>query len=62
MPKEKCIVEIDGIQVEKNVGDTWNNTIENCIKHICEIDDHGETTERTFREYCYISCHNVNIN
>lgn len=54
----KCVVEFDGNQVERNIGETWNST-EVCVKHTCELNDKGEPTEKTFREYCYLSCYNV---
>lgn len=44
--------------MEKDIGETWNST-EPCVKHICERNDNGEPVEKTFREYCYLSCHNV---
>lgn len=47
---------IDGVAVEKQVGDVWSSADDLCSKHTCEIDQTGEPIESSFREYCSHSC------
>ena len=55
---QKCVVEINGQQVEKSIGEKWNKT-EPCISYECERDEKGEPQEKFSQEYCYLRCYNV---
>lgn len=48
----------DGAQRIAAIGDTWNSA-EPCVRFICQESEDGEPNVKMFREYCYLSCHNV---
>lgn len=57
--EKTCRVLVDGITLDKRIGDVWSSAYDLCLKHTCEIDQIGEPAESTFREYCSHSCLNV---
>lgn len=54
-----CSVEINGKWLAKSIGDVWNSAEDLCQKYTCEMGADGEALEKSFREYCMHSCHNV---
>lgn len=54
-----CHVIMDGVELEKQVGDVWSSTDDLCLKHTCELDQTGGPIESTFSEYCSHACLNV---
>lgn len=59
-PTNKCVVTIDGLTLFKNVGDTWN-TIDNCIKGSCKLDESEIPQETFYKQKCDIICEGVSI-
>lgn len=50
---------MNGKLMEKSIGDVWNSVDDLCQKYTCEMGPNGEALEKSFREYCLHSCHNV---
>ncbi|XP_055302470.1 uncharacterized protein LOC129568512 isoform X2 [Sitodiplosis mosellana] len=52
----KCVVNINGNVTLKSIGDMWDSSENQCIKHICEVGTFGNAVETLFREYCDHNC------
>lgn len=57
----KCVVNIKGIITFKSVGDIWDSSDNQCVKHICDMGPFGNAVETIFREYCNHNCEKVRM-
>ncbi|XP_055854171.1 hemocytin [Episyrphus balteatus] len=55
-PKDNCIVEIDGIETLKSLGDTWKAPEDPCIKNQCVYGPNDTTQVTKITEKCDTKC------